>query len=126
MIIPFMAQEYIHVMLFWTHRQYSLALPFNAKLFNLADAEYWMQKMHDADEATKDQIKKPDTFKKDTEWLVWSECHQHRISPEGATETIYSNEMEKRKAKAVAPICCINNESCFEALSKANGLFKCQ
>jgi hypothetical protein len=45
MFIPFMAQEYIHAMLFWTHRQYSLALPFDAELFNLADAEYWMQKM---------------------------------------------------------------------------------
>jgi hypothetical protein len=63
-------------MLFWTHRQFALGLPFNAELFNLADAEYWMQKMRDQDDdddAAKDMIKIPDAFKKDTEWLIWSD-----------------------------------------------------
>jgi hypothetical protein len=29
LVIPFMAQEYIHAMLFWTHQQFALGLPFN-------------------------------------------------------------------------------------------------
>jgi hypothetical protein len=58
---------------FWTHRQFALGLPYDAELFNLADAEYWMQKMReqdDADDAAKDLIKIPEIFKKDTDWLV--------------------------------------------------------
>ena len=75
-LIPFMAKEYIHASLFWTHRQYSLGLPYDAELFHLADAEYWIQKIRDqedADDAAKDLIKTPELFKKDTEWLSWSE-----------------------------------------------------
>ena len=76
LVIPFMAQEYTHAMLFWAHRQFALGLPFDAALFHLADAEYWMQKMReqeDAGDATRDLIKTPEIFKKDTKWLIWSE-----------------------------------------------------
>ena len=76
LVIPFMAQEYIQAMLFWTRRQFSLGLSYEADLFNLADAEYWMQKMRDnedEDDAAKDMTKMPEPFKKDTDWLTWSE-----------------------------------------------------
>lgn len=77
LIIPFMAQEYIQAMLFWTHRQVALGLPYPAEAFNIPDAAFWMQKIRekdDADEAAKDLIKAPEIFKKDTDWNVWSEC----------------------------------------------------
>ena len=76
LIIPFMSQEYIQAMLFWTHRQYSLGLPYDAEAFNREDAVYWMEKMREkkeADDAAEDLIKAPEIFKKDTDWQVWSE-----------------------------------------------------
>jgi hypothetical protein len=71
LIIPFMSQEYIQAMLFWTHRQHSLGLPFDAQTFNRPDAIYWMEKRREQEEAgdaAEDLIKAPETFKKDTDW----------------------------------------------------------
>jgi hypothetical protein len=76
LIIPFMLQEYIQAMLFWTHRQHSLGLPYDAETFNRPDAIYWMEKrreQEDADDAAEDLIKAPEIFKRDTDWHVWSE-----------------------------------------------------
>jgi len=76
LIIPFMSQEYIQAMLFWTHRKHSLGLPYDAVTFNRPDTIYWMEKrreQEEADEAAEDLIKAPEIFKKDTDWHVWSE-----------------------------------------------------
>jgi hypothetical protein len=75
-MIPFMSQEYIQAMRFWTNHQFSLGLPYDAEMFNLPDAVYWMEKMREqdeADEAQTDLIRAPEVFKKDTEWYAWSE-----------------------------------------------------
>jgi hypothetical protein len=77
LIIPFMSQEYIQAMLFWTHRQHSLGLPYDAETFHRPDAVYWMEKkcvQEEAADAAKDLIRAPETFKKDTDWHVWSEA----------------------------------------------------
>ncbi len=64
-------------MLFWTHRQHSLGLPYDAETFHRPDAVYWMEKKREQEEAAdaaEDLIKAPETFKKDTDWHVWSEA----------------------------------------------------
>jgi hypothetical protein len=38
-------------MLFWTQRQYSLSLPYDAETFTQPDAIYWMEKMREQEEA---------------------------------------------------------------------------
>jgi hypothetical protein len=72
--IPFMSQEYIQAMRFWAQRQYTLGLQFDAELFQLHDAYYWLEKMQEdqeAGEAADDLIKPPESFKKVEEWLTW-------------------------------------------------------
>ncbi len=51
LIIPFMSEEYIQAMLFWTQRQYSLGLPYDSETFTRPDAIYWMEKMREQEEA---------------------------------------------------------------------------
>jgi hypothetical protein len=75
LIIPFMSQEYIQAMLFWTQCQYSLGLPYDAETFTRPDAIYWMKmrEQEEAYDATKDLIKAPEIFKKEMDWHPWSE-----------------------------------------------------
>ena len=73
LIISFMLQEYVQAMLFWTHQQHSLGLPYDAETFNRPDAINWTEKRReqgDADDAAEDLIKAPEIFKKDTDWHV--------------------------------------------------------
>jgi hypothetical protein len=49
--IPFMSQQYIQAMRFWAQRQYTLGMPYDADTFQLADAEYWLEKMQEDEEA---------------------------------------------------------------------------
>jgi len=74
--IPFMSQQYIQAMRFWAQRQHTLGMPYDVETFQLADAEYWLEKMQEneeAGEAAGDLIKPPEIFKKIEEWLTWSE-----------------------------------------------------
>jgi len=51
LVIPFMSQEYIQAMRFWTQRQFSLGLQYDAENFHMPDAVYWMEKMREQEEA---------------------------------------------------------------------------
>jgi hypothetical protein len=75
LIMPFLSQEYIQAMLFWTHCQPSLGLPYDAEMFNRPDAIYSMESrrgQEEADDAAKNLIKAPKIFKKDSDWHLWS------------------------------------------------------
>ena len=41
--IPFMCQQYVHAMRFWTECQAISAMPFNPEDFDIPEAEEWMQ-----------------------------------------------------------------------------------
>ena len=65
--IPFMSQQYIQAMRFWAQRQHTLGMPYDIDTFQLADAEYWLGKMQEdeeAGEAASNLIKPPEIFKK--------------------------------------------------------------
>jgi hypothetical protein len=72
LFIPFMSQQYVHAVRFWTNRMHILGAPYDAELINLEMAEQWSEIMKQEAEAAKtptDLLKLPEPFKRDTKWV---------------------------------------------------------
>ena len=79
-----MSQQYIQVLRFWAQHQHTLGLPYDVATFDLPDAVYWTEKMQEDEEAgvvADNLIKPPKVFKKEEEWIAWSEQFIVKIMP---------------------------------------------
>jgi len=76
LVIPFISQQYLHAVHFWTNSMYILGRPYDVALVTGPLAEAWNETRKEEDEAAEapnDLIKEPKMFKKDTKWRPWRE-----------------------------------------------------
>ena len=76
LFIPFLAQQHIKAIRFWTTKMYIMGRTYHLDDVNQQLAEVWLGIMNAKEEASKaptDLIKTPEPFKKDTKWRPWKE-----------------------------------------------------
>ena len=79
LFIPYKAQQRLHALHYWAHRQYLLGRDYDALLITRELASEWINRMRDEKEekdiakTTADLIKAPEAFKKETKWRPWKE-----------------------------------------------------
>ena len=82
LFIPYKAQQRLHAIRYWAHRQYLLGNDYDAHFVTQDLAMEWIRKMKDEKEEkeitkmTADLVKAPEAFKKDTKWRPWKESVQ--------------------------------------------------
>ena len=89
-IVPYMAQQRLQVMRYWTKHLTHLGLPVDADMFTLAVVEVFGQKML-AEQADKDvdiNVKPPDKFMIGSKWSVFKEGFETYLNSQKGRGTI--------------------------------------
>jgi hypothetical protein len=83
LVVPFVSQQYVHVICFWANRMYIIGAPYDAALVTQPLAETWneIRKAEaEATEAPDDLVKKPEVYKKRYQVVPLEREHDHILT----------------------------------------------